>query len=145
VTPENGGEITVRMDTRNVGHMWPSGAAQDRRAWLEVIAYDVNNVVLFHTGDGIADDQDPEDLNDPNLFGMWDRTFKDQAMMMPAHFFWEVAVPPQSVLLNPPVTRDPNDPAVLAQLKTIDLGGTVRHWIKANVDPVSLCDKSPYE
>jgi hypothetical protein len=188
VTPENTGQISVRMDTRTVGHMWPSGAAQDRRAWLEVIAYDASNTVLFKSGT-VADDQDPEDLNDPNLFGLWDRTFKDD--MTRAHFFWDVATV-QSNLLKPPITRDPLsqafdhstiktftigpvysqidhiaarvrirplgfaivndlvasgdlDPALMSQLKTRDVGGTVRHWIKANVDVTTGCDKSPFE
>jgi hypothetical protein len=112
-------------------------------------------------------------------------------MTMPAHFFWEVATAPQSVLLQPPTTRvqtDPKfdhsttkiflvpqygqidhisarvrirpfelavlkdliasgdlDPGVLPQIKTFDIGQTVRHWFKANVDPVTLCDQSPYE
>src|SRR6185437_5961591 len=64
VVPENGGEITVRTDSFQIGHDYPSGAAQDRRSWLEVIAYDSNNNVLFSSG-VVADNQDPEDIDDP--------------------------------------------------------------------------------
>lgn len=108
LTPINGGQITVRVDTINLGHAWPSGSAQDRRAWLEVTAFDANGAVLFHTGD-VPDGKDPEDVmtTDPNLVGFWDRTFKDDGK--PAHFFWEVATV-QSQLLKPPVTLDPIDP-----------------------------------
>ena len=101
LTPENGGEIKVRIDTRGPGHMWPSGAAQDRRAWLEVIAYDASNAVLFSSG-VVADGQDPA----PSPGGFWDRTFK--ADMTPAHFFWDVDLPAQSNLLKPPTTLDQN-------------------------------------
>ncbi len=107
VTPVNGGMITVRVDSRGTGHMWPSGAAQDRRAWLEVIAYDASNTVVFQSG-VVPDDKDPEEINDPNLFGLWDKTTKDDGT--PAHFFWDVANV-ESHLIKPPVTLDQNSPA----------------------------------
>jgi hypothetical protein len=106
LTPESGGQISVRVDNLGAGHMWPSGAAHDRRAWVEVIAYDASDKVIFSSG-VVPDDKDPEDLGDPNLAGLWDRTFKDDNT--PAHFFWEVARY-DSQLLKPTVTTDPNDP-----------------------------------
>ena len=120
------GELSVRIDSIGTAHNWPSGAAQDRRAWLEVIAYDSANLVVFSSG-VVADGQDPEDLADPDLFGLWDRTFKDDGT--PAHLFWEVATV-DSKLLRPPVTLDKNSPAfdhsstvkfnVAGQLASID-------------------------
>lgn len=101
------GKLSVRIDSIGTAHDWPSGAAQDRRAWLEVIAYDVNNAPLFSRG-AVPDGMDPEQLNEPDLFGMWDRTFKDDGT--PAHFFWDVARV-DSKLLRPPVTLDKNSPA----------------------------------
>ena len=80
---------TVRVDSIGVGHTFPSGAAQDRRAWLEVIAYDAtDNAIVFQSG-VVPDGMDPEQIDDPNLFGLWDRTFKADGT--PAHFFWDVA------------------------------------------------------
>lgn len=107
VTPENGGQITVRVDSFGTGHSWPSGAAQDRRSWLELIAYGANNEVIFQTG-VVPDGVDPEAIGDPNLFGFWDRTFKQDGS--PAHFFWDVDRI-DSQLLRPPVTLDKLDPA----------------------------------
>jgi nitrate/TMAO reductase-like tetraheme cytochrome c subunit len=109
VTPEDGGQITVRIDSFNVGHAFPSGAAQDRRAWVELRAFDASNNVIFESGI-VPDGMDPEQIDDPNLFGMWDQTFK--ADDTPAHFFWEVARSDPSWLLRPPVTNDPTDPRV---------------------------------
>jgi hypothetical protein len=106
VEPVNGGRITVRIDTFGTGHMFPSGAAQDRRVWLEVTAYDVNNVVLFSSG-VVPSGKDPEEINDPNLAGFWDRTVRADGM--PAHFFWDVVSPVDSRLLKPPVTLIPTD------------------------------------
>jgi hypothetical protein len=100
--------ISVRIDSIGTAHHWPSGAAQDRRAWLEVIAYDQEDggTSVFESG-VVGDGMDPEQLADPTLFGLWDRTFKDDDT--PAHFFWEVARY-DSQLLRPPITLDKNSP-----------------------------------
>ncbi len=100
------GTLTVRMDTISTGHMYPSGAAQDRRSWLEVIAYDAGGNIIFSSGN-VPADKDPEEINDPNLYGFWDRTFKSDGST--AHFFWDVATE-DSKLLKPPITIDPNAP-----------------------------------
>jgi hypothetical protein len=100
------GLLSVRIDSIGTAHGWPSGAAQDRRAWLELTASGASGTIL-QTG-MVSDGMDPEQLADPNLFGLWDRTFKDDGT--PAHFFWEVARV-DSKLLRPPVTLDKNSPA----------------------------------
>ena len=104
------GTITVRMDTIGTGHAWPSGASQDRRAWLEVIAYDATGAQLKSWG-VTADGTDPVELPDNTIPNMtfWDRTFTDTAKTTPAHFFWDVAAE-TTALLRPPVTIDPNSP-----------------------------------
>ncbi len=106
VVPTNGGEITMRLDNIGGGHMFPSGAAHDRRAWVELVAYDSNDQIVFQSG-VVPDDKDPEDIADPNLFFMWDKTFKSDNT--PADFFWDVARY-ESFLLKPAVTLDFNDP-----------------------------------
>jgi hypothetical protein len=107
VTPEGGGSLTVRIDSRGTGHMFPSGAAFDRRAWLEVTAYDATEHVVFSSG-VVPDDKDPEAIGDPNLFRIWDRA--QQSDGSPADQFWDVAKV-ESPLLRPPVTLDPTNPA----------------------------------
>jgi hypothetical protein len=111
LTPANGGELAVRVDSIQVGHMFPSGASQDRRAWLEVKAYDVNGAVVFSSGADVPDGKDPETISDPFLFGFWDKMFTDSSKTVPAHFFWDVG-DETSVLLRPAVTNDPNDPRI---------------------------------
>ncbi len=112
------GTLTVRMDTIGTGHNFPSGASQDRRTWLEVIAYDAANNVVFSSG-VVGDDQDPDDLADPYLEcsdtsgnkctvpGFWDRMAKTDGSR--ADFFWEVATE-TSQFLKPAITVDPNAP-----------------------------------
>ena len=82
--------IFVRIDNISVGHNFPSGSAFDRRAWLEVIAYDaeVGGNVVFQRG-VVPDGMDPEDLGEPDLLGLWDRAKKANGET--AHFAWEVA------------------------------------------------------
>ena len=113
------GILSVRMDSFNVGHNFPSGAGQDRRAWLEVIAYDAANTVLFSSG-VVPDDMDPEAIGDPvvdcvdanpinqHCSGFWDRTKKTDGS--PAHFFWDVATE-TGASIRPPVTLTFSDPA----------------------------------
>jgi nitrate/TMAO reductase-like tetraheme cytochrome c subunit len=117
--PLNGGTLTVRADTFNVGHAFPSGASQDRRSWLEVIAYDASNNIVFSSG-VVGDNQDPEDIDDPitnctgtntqankECGGFWDRMQKTDGTR--AHFFWEVATE-TSYLLQPATTLVSSDP-----------------------------------
>ncbi|MDB4963274.1 MAG: uncharacterized protein JWP01_3273 [Myxococcales bacterium] len=105
------GDLTVRVDSFTVGHSFPSGVSHDRRVWLEVIAYDVNNQIVFQSG-VVPNGMDPEEIGDPNLFGLWERTSKEDGS--PAHFFHEVAtIDPNPLHYLPgPVTLDPNDPRV---------------------------------
>lgn len=112
-------KLSVRIDTFNDGHNFPSGASHDRRTWLEAIAYAADGSVVFSSG-AVPDGMDPEDLHDPivdctnanpNSFscsGFWDRTRKSDGS--PAHFFWDVATE-TSFALKPPITLDPNSPA----------------------------------
>lgn len=124
--------LSVRMDTLSVGHMFPSGASQDRRTWLEVIAYNAAGDKLWASGD-LADNEDPEDRGDPYLdcidpahqkcTGFWDRMKKDDGTE--ALFFWEVASE-VSNLLKPAVTIDANDPlfdhSTVAVWNLVDIG-----------------------
>ena len=102
------GILTVRVDSLNLGHSFPSGSAFDRRVWLEVTAYRADDSIVFQSGK-VPDGMDPEEINDPRLFGLWDRATKSSGM--PAHFFWEVAAVDTSKTLKGSVTFDPNDPA----------------------------------
>lgn len=111
------GTLSVRVDSLGVGHSFPSGAAQDRRVWVEVIAYDANNNVIYQRG-VVPAGTDPELTTDTTLTcpngtadqscaGFWDRTYK--ADNKPAHFFWEVARV-ESKLIRPAITLDQNSP-----------------------------------
>ncbi len=87
--------FTFQIET-NAGHHQPSGAAQDRRMWLEVLAYDESGRLLDQVSSGkIADDEiedrplgDPK--RDPNLLMFRDRIYDAQGK--PANMFWQAAM-----------------------------------------------------
>ena len=123
VTPQDGGVITVRVDSIGTGHSWPSGASQDRRTWLELTAYDAGGAVVFQTG-VVPPGMDPE-VAAPGAFGFWDRALA--ADNTPAHFFWEVDHIDSKLLSAPSVPKE-------------DVSKTARYLIGAswaNVDRVT--------
>jgi hypothetical protein len=101
-----GVEVIVRLDNVSAGHSWPSGAAHDRRAWAEVVAYS-GDQVIFSSG-VVADEQPVTALEDPYLFLFRDKGFDAEGNE--AHMFWEIASV-ESNLLSTSVTNDPLDPA----------------------------------
>jgi hypothetical protein len=90
--PEPGGNFLLLLES-NPGHRFPSGAMQDRRAWVEFIAYDADDVIVYSSGD-IADDEivdkhvDDEGY-DPNLWVFRDWLYDEDGS--PTHKFWEAA------------------------------------------------------
>lgn len=78
--------ITVALDNVAVGHSWPSGASQDRRAWVEVTAYAGDQVVYRS---GLEAGEIPENAADPDLWLMRDCIFDEN--QQEAHMFWQAA------------------------------------------------------
>jgi hypothetical protein len=82
------GGVRVVLDAVAVGHQWPSGAAQDRRAWAEVIAYQ-GTTVVYQSGvvaDGAAV---TAPTNDPDLWLLRDCMFDTQGQQV--NMFWQAA------------------------------------------------------
>lgn len=111
VLPVDGGRIDYRLDNVGAGHMFPSGATADRRAWVELRAYDASGAVVFETGVAptATPDADPEQWGDPNLWAL-DTVTRDSAGVR-TEKFWRVAtIDHPGNLLPPAVTTDPSDP-----------------------------------
>jgi len=88
VTPHGG--IRVILDPFGVGHAWPSGSAQDRRVWAEVIAFKQGNVI-FQSGvvpDGTPVGTEPE-ANPDDLWLFRDVMFDSQCNQV--NMFWQAA------------------------------------------------------
>jgi hypothetical protein len=86
--------LAITLET-SAGHKMPSGAAQDRRMWIELVMYDAVGRVLFESGT-IADDEVEEPApgdaqRDPHLWLMRDRMLGEDAAGEPTevHMFWQ--------------------------------------------------------
>jgi hypothetical protein len=86
--PSPGGSIRVILDAVGVGHKWPSGAAQDRRAWTEVIAY-LAGAVIYQSG-VVVDGGTPTSVKgDPDLWLLRDCMSDAQGHLV--NQFWQAA------------------------------------------------------
>ncbi len=106
VSPADGGRLDYRLDNVGAGHMFPSGAAHDRRVWAEIHVYDAGDNELWSTG-VVAEGVDP-DPTDPDLWEL--REFVTGADGNAVKYFWEVRETDSTSLLAPAVTLDPTDP-----------------------------------
>jgi hypothetical protein len=87
------GVFQFNIETQ-AGHRQPSGAAQDRRLWLELLAYDSTGRQLKESTGVIAEgelEEKPTDdpKYDPHLWLFRDRMF--DAAGQPTHSFWAAA------------------------------------------------------
>ncbi len=111
VLPADAGRIDYRVDNVGTGHMFPTGATADRRAWAEIIAYGDSDQILFSSGvvPMARPYTDPEALGDPNLW-MFGTPARD-AGGISTEKFWRIAtIDHPGTLLPPAVTTDPQDP-----------------------------------
>lgn len=105
-TPKAGLIAEVTLDNAFAGHKFPSGAAQDRRAWVELIAYR-GGAQVFASG-VVADKKAVTNVADPNLWVLRDKHFGADGKE--THMFWETASY-ASELLPAATTADRSDPA----------------------------------
>ena len=106
VQQERNGAIRVILDNVAAGHSVPSGSAQDRRLWTEVIAYQ-SGQVIYQSG-VVPQGMPVTSLTiDPDLWLIRDCMFDEAGT--PVNMFWQAASV-ESNLIPFPVTADPTDP-----------------------------------
>jgi hypothetical protein len=104
VTQTNG--IRVIVDNVAAGHFWPSGAAQDRRAWAEVIA-SKGGQTIYQSG-VVADGTAVTSItNDPDLWLLRDCMFDASGTQV--DMFWQAAST-EGNELPAPITFNMTDP-----------------------------------
>ena len=104
-----GGEFELYLENVSAGHRFPSGAALDRRVWIEFLAFDFEGELVFASGQ-VPSEQGVDDYaeQDPYLWLLKDQAFNGSNGK--THRFWEIqrvernTLPP-STLLSP---LDPN-------------------------------------
>ena len=97
----------VTLDNVAVGHFWPSGASQDRRAWVELRAFDAAGTELYSSG-VVGDSETVTEVGGPDLWIFRDTLFGADGQEV--HMFWETASL-TSTTIPGPVTNDPSDEA----------------------------------
>jgi hypothetical protein len=106
VEPFGGGlKVAVLLDNVATGHFWPSGAAQDRRAWFEVVGYAGSNVV-YQSG-VVPDGANLLTEADPDLWLLRDCMFDGNGAEV--SMFWQAA-DYESNALPVKTTFDPASP-----------------------------------
>lgn len=92
--------LVVSLDNVAAGHDFPSGAAHDRRAWVELVARDEAGAVLWSSG-LIDEDTAMKDAlaADPTLWWLGDHTRAADGST--AHMFWDVASVDRGTLPGP--------------------------------------------
>jgi hypothetical protein len=98
-------QMQVVVDNVAAGHRWPSGSAQDRRAWVELKAY-AGDALIYASG-VVPRGTSVTELEDPDLWLIRDCLFDDRGEE--SHMFWEAAEY-ESNLLPVQLTFDPSDP-----------------------------------
>jgi hypothetical protein len=81
--------LQVTLDNATAGHHFPSGAAQDRRTFVEVRAFAAGESEPFYASGEVDDQGVPTDRDDPDLWLLRDRLFDAEGE--PVHQFWEAA------------------------------------------------------
>ncbi len=98
--------VVITLENLSAGHAWPSGAAQDRRAWVEVVGR-AGGAVIFESG-VLPEGVPLAALDDPQLWRLGDRLFGEDGEEV--HMFWEATSLTSNVL--PGATAfSPTDPA----------------------------------
>ena len=107
--PSGAASIFIIVDNVASGHSWPSGAAQDRRAWFQVTA-SASGSTVYQSG-VIPAGTEPTDptvrANDPDLWLLRDCMLDSQGSLV--HTFWD-AYSSDSNSLPGPTTSDPLNP-----------------------------------
>lgn len=104
-TAASDAQIQLVLDNVAAGHSWPSGAAQDRRAWVELTAF-AAGAPVYQSG-VVAPGTSVTQLDDPDAWLIRDCLFDAQGKE--AHMFWQ-ATEYESNLLPAQLTFDATDP-----------------------------------
>ena len=84
------GRVLLQLENIGAGHSFPSGAAQDRRVWVELRAYDEEGIQVYESG-VVEEGESVVDVEaaDPSMWRIGHRGYKADGS--PAHMFWDIA------------------------------------------------------
>lgn len=92
--------VIVAFENPGTGHMWPSGATQDRRGFLRVTAYDADGTVIGESGNVALDEGVmAAKEQDPDMLVFRDTMLNDAGDEV--HMFWDATSTSQTPVLLP--------------------------------------------
>jgi hypothetical protein len=134
-TDDGGSSVDVWLHNEHSAHAWPSGAAQDRRAWLELRVWS-GEAEVFQSG-VVSEDVPIDDLDDPNLWAMWDFTYDERGNA--AHMFWDVREVDSRLLPASPILSPEGDRATWrARRFDVSDAGVDRVTTRVRLRPMGL-------
>ena len=104
-------KVAVTLDNATAGHHFPSGSAQDRRAYVEVRAYAAGESEPFYESGVVPEGSAVDELDDPDLWLLGDRIYDAEGA--PVHQFWQAAELREGTL-RVATSLNPLDPGSLA-------------------------------
>jgi hypothetical protein len=125
--------VLVDLDNVGAGHHWPSGAAQDRQAWVDLRVL-VDETLVYSSG-ATAEGEDPTTGSDPDLWLFRDEAKKSDGS--PAHMFWEIASV-ESNGIPGPATRVATQPGYDQTHAVRKFPRALNSWIDAPFDAERL-------
>ena len=135
-----GGPPVIEVSLHNVsaGHDWPSGAAQDRRIWVELTAYE-GETILLQTGKVAEGEPLVDHDDDANLWRLGDRIYDENDAEV--HMFWEAHSYTSEQLPGPTAFSeyDPDYRKTSATRRfTVPSGSPDRVELSVHVRPIGL-------
>lgn len=140
----------VTLENNSAGHNFPSGAAQDRRVWVELHAYDLANPTVEVCSSGVVPVGQPvtDTLQYPaassGIWGTWllrDVTTKSDKQT-PAHMFWDVANIESKTIPIAPLTDPAGQHSITKYYNPVDCTGKNYSFSKVSVtvwvEPVGM-------
>ncbi len=103
--------LQVTLDNATAGHHFPSGAAQDRRAFVEVQAFAAGESQPFYESGVVPEGGSVAELDDPDLWLLRDRLYDAEGNEV--HQFWQAAELRQGTL-GVATSLDPLSPGFIA-------------------------------
>lgn len=127
---EGGALANLTLENLAAGHSFPSGAAQDRRVWVQVQA-SLEGEIVYQSG-VVPDGQSVNQLDDPDLWLMWNKLL--DADGEETHLLWEAASY-ESHVLRGATSVDPSDPWYVDthEWRSYELGETVPDRVSVQV------------
>jgi nitrate/TMAO reductase-like tetraheme cytochrome c subunit len=132
--------LHVTLENVAAGHHFPSGAAQDRRVWVEVSAH-AGEALLYQSGN-VPAGEPVAAQNDPSLWLLRDRALGVDGKA--AHMFWQIAELEPNTLPGA-VSFDPTDPDYFATHVShrypagtdVIIGSPDRVTLRVHVEPIA--------